>query len=187
MLYKYVELNKLDSIVEQAYNLIEQAGVSKHTTLVQLDRPWEGKWDRFYTIVELTDELRRLNLIDYWQSTAVVTVYNEGLTVHLDSGEPDYTLIIPIKNGEYSWLVFYEASAEPELRKIDDSQNSSTYLYYDPTCLTELDRVKVDRPILANIKVPHGVIMEENSPEPRITITIRMRKEFPGLQSLKDL
>ena len=175
--FKIINLGNLIEIQQEVYKIISQDNkIPSNTHLYYLDNHNLVDLDRFKYIPSLSNEIKKLGWFDYWKNTAIVITYQDGLILHQDSGESEYSLLIPIKNTKNTWTVFYNVDTDAVPMQLPNS--SVTYLgYSESSTVWEIERVESVCPVLLNIKTPHKVIVDSDV-LPRITISLRMSNKF---------
>lgn len=171
--FKYIDLDNLHTIVQQALSIINSTGIPKHTHLYYLD-DYTIKHDRFKDIKELTSEMKKLGWYDYWIGTAIVVNYTD-LPIHQDTGDFEYSLNLPIQNTENTYTAFYDVSAPATMKLVPNT--NVTYMSFDPEISTLIEQVEITRPTLLNVKTPHNVVIKSQT-LPRITIALRLGNNF---------
>jgi len=129
--------------------------------------------DRFRNIDSLKCAMQTLGWLQHWKCTAILMIYQDGLGVHRDTGDCDYSLVLPIHNTEMTHTVFYHSDSEPVMKSIKNSP--VTYWGYDLDQVDEIDRVEMIQPTLINVKTLHGVSVQ-NPNVPRVTVALRLNQ-----------
>lgn len=173
---KQVHLDNFEIISSKIWTMIDQLQpLPADSYLFYADDRSSPDFDRFRTIPELSDELKKLGWYDYWINTAIVVTYENGLIIHQDYGTPNYSLLIPVRNTKDTYTVFYDTPGKPEKHQLDDG---TAFYWYPPDQCVEIDRVESIAPTLINVKTPHGVI-NKSLVQPRVLITLRLHPDFP--------
>jgi len=142
------------------------------TSVFYLDDWHYQQPDRFTKISSLRKMINDLGLMANWKCTGIVVSYQDGLSPHLDTGDCDHSLVLPILNTDQTDTIFYHARTEPTRRTI--GAGPVTYLGFDLDNVQETHRVTIRRPTLIQIKVPHSVQVNAG-PVPRVSCSLRMR------------
>lgn len=172
---KRLQLDNFEIIANKAWEMISQLeSLPTDSYLFYADDRSQPESDRFKTIPELSNNLKKLGWYDYWINTAIVFAYESGLSIHQDHGTPNYSLLIPIRNTKDTYTVFYDTYGEPEKRQLD---NGGTFYWYPPEQAKEIDRIESTSPTLINVKTPHGVL-NNSKIQPRVLITLRFHPDF---------
>ena len=172
--YKFVDMPNLDLITQKIYDVIAQHGLPDCPSVYYLDP--EGTEDRFKQIPELSNAMKQIGLYDYWTTTAAIVCYTDGLPIHDDS-EPNYALVLPIKNNKDAFTVFYDVVGDPIEKFVESKHAQLRYFMYTPEQSREIERVEITRPTIINVRVPHNVIVYSKE-TPRITLAMRLHDDF---------
>jgi hypothetical protein len=178
--FKTIELNNLELISNKIYEeIIAWGPLPQQPLLYYIDDRSDPSADRFKSIVELSDQLKTLKIYDHWICTAIVVCYEDGGYIHKDSGSPEYSLLIPVKNTANTYTVFYEVTQEPTVLNFENTSNNTLTIYYKYPAETskEIERVETVKPTLLRVKTPHGVTVNSNI-FPRITVSLRLDEKF---------
>ena len=178
--FKTIELDNLELISNKIYEKIIAWGpLPQQSHLYYIDDRSDPLSDRFKSIAELSDQLKTLRVYDHWLCTAVVVCYEEGGSIHVDTGSPEYSLLIPVKNTLNTYTVFYEVTQESTLLNFKNTLNDSSTTYYNYPAETskEIERVEIVNPTFLRVKTPHGVTVNSKI-LPRITISLRLDEKF---------
>lgn len=173
ILFKKITIDDVDlkEIQNDCRLVLSQAGLPDHSHFYYL----EEINDRFQKIQSLKNLLIKLNLSDYWILTAIIILYNDA-EIHVDSGEFNYSLVIPLQNNQEAYTVFYESMADPVATNVP-TEDSYTFYEFAPENCREISRVEITMPTLINVKVPHGVTVNQHT-LPRLCIVCRLHKTF---------
>jgi hypothetical protein len=129
----------------------------------------------FLKIDLLREQLQRLGLIDNIVSIAFYNLHTtrpSGGALHIDHGESTFSLNLPIKNCDNTFVNFYTSSVEPEKRF---NEANVPYYHIDAANSSLIDRIEMTQPYIINVKVPHNVVNPNR--ESRKTLLIRLKKE----------
>lgn len=94
--------------------------------------------------------------------------------IHVDDVKETYRINIPVLNVDNTKTIFYKSKSES--KKITRPDGLAHYKFDESQC-EEVCSVTVDRPVILNVKEPHGVyVYHENFP--RITATIAVHEDL---------
>lgn len=163
--YQSVGINNLEIIAQKALTLVPKQRLD-NTGLFYL----ENNKELFLSIIELREELIRLELLDHIYGIAVYVVYSsDPLSIHKDNGDILYSLNLPLSGCENTFVNFYHSTV-PAQEKI--TYNGNRYFHYDEGDCELVDQLEMTTPHIINVKVPHAVV--NHNTEPRITMLIRL-------------
>lgn len=128
----------------------------------------------FLSIPELKDNLDRLRVREYVNLIGfyyIPTTTVSGTFKHIDYGDNNYSLNVPISGCNNTWVNFYKSDIEPVLK-----YNNAGVRYYhcDQESCILTERFEMNHPYVINVKTIHNVV--NTNPEPRITLLIRLGK-----------
>jgi hypothetical protein len=129
----------------------------------------------FLKIDSLREQLQRLGLIDNIVSIAFYNLHTtepKGSPIHVDHGESTFSLNLPIKNCDNTFVNFYTSTTEPEKRF---SNANVPYYYIDDSKCRLVDQIEMTQPYIINVKVPHNVVNPNK--ENRKTLLIRLKND----------
>ena len=157
--YKKINIDKLDVIQEKVIALVTD------------DLPWKSQFskdltEKFLTIPELRDNLTKLGY-DLADIVLGINLSKAGNVIHLDWGQHDYSLNIPILNCKNSYVNFYTSTVEP----VPAATTTNRYYSFKQENCSLVDRIHVDEPYILNIKEPHNVDSANNNK--RIMLLVR--------------
>jgi len=168
--YKPIDIPDFEIIRQKVYDLFP-----KNFNRTNLFYP-ENNLEPFLEIKELTSFLENSNLLRqvYMFAFNVVT-YGYPEIIHVDTGEFNYSLNLPILNCENTFIKFYETSIEPRIvNYITSTKSSATYLgFYKKDCQL-VKSLEMTKPHIINVKIPHGIANPNKAT--RITLLIRLIK-----------
>jgi hypothetical protein len=168
-LYKTIELPNFEVVRKTIYDILQTQQLSQTDGVYPFDAGIDmHSW--MQRIRLLVEDLKSIGLHDGWVATSLVLTYKE-IPIHMDHAQEfDYSLNLPILNTEGTFTCFYESLEPPETRWLP---NGIPYDAYNPKKCKMIDKVEILEPTLLNVKVPHGVVLN-NNPTPRITMALRM-------------
>jgi len=170
--YQKINIDNLDRISEDCFDIISEAGIPKSTDLYYLDIEQP---DRFKNNELLKSLMLDLKLYDYWFCTAVVVSYDD-MPIHTDAGSFHYSFNIPIRNTKKTYTMFYETSDQPVQQQVQDG-SAYNFFKFDSNTIKMIDKIEMLQPAIINTQIPHNVI-HFSSDLPRITILLRLNLSF---------
>jgi hypothetical protein len=166
--WKRLELDNLELIVEQTLNYIKN-----HTTLLD-QSTFKGpfisfKEDHFISEVpELARSFAKHGL--HYEAASVYVMWsNEQSFPHKDYTDSIGRINIPILNCSGSSTVFYK---DVQGRRMVLPTGAPFYLTMNRKSLIQVDSVEINQPTIVRICEGHDVILPDNMPVPRITLTV---------------
>ena len=106
--------------------------------------------------------------------------------VHIDSGDRNYSINIPIRNCANTFINFYSTTVPPEY--IPEGERNGVYYnsHYkiDPTHCTLTDSIETNDAYIIDISVPHNVVNQNTSF--RMNLLIRCADNERMLEILTD-
>ena len=130
----------------------------------------------FLKIDSLREELKRLELIDSIANIAFYnlhTTLNQGGAIHIDYGDSTFSLNLPIRYCDNTFVNFYSSTAEPGKRF---NNANVPYYYVDNSNCNFVDRIEMSEPYIINVKVPHNVVNINQTN--RKTLLIRLKQDW---------
>jgi len=157
--YKKINIDNLDVIQEKVIALVTD------------DFPWKVQFskdltEKLLTIPELRDNLTKLGY-DLDDIVLGINLSKTGNVIHLDWGQHDYSLNIPILNCKNSYVNFYTSTVEA----VPAATTTNRYYSFKQDTCSLVDRIHVNEPYILNIKEPHNVDSTNNNK--RIMLLIR--------------
>ena len=170
MYYRKIDIPNLPLLQEQILSILPNDLYASPRVYFPSDQ------SRFLNLSELTNLLDLYNLKHDAAAFAfyMMRPYSEGL-VHIDWGDADYSMNIPIKNCNNTFTKFYKYIGEPELvpeRNIQGVVHRPHYKF-DNVILEKIDQFESNIPCVIHIKTPHNVVNRQ--PSFRINLLIRYR------------
>jgi hypothetical protein len=168
-MYKFVELDEIDKIKIEILKQLSDNYLNS-TTLFYIDNHKEI----FSSIDILKNSLVKLGIFDYIVGYGfyVARPFFTG-SIHLDNGNYDYSLNIPLLNCEKSQVCFYECSSEPIVTDVvNDSNIKIKFNKFEKQYCTKINSFYFTEPCIIPVKVPHNVININNTI--RVSFLIRL-------------
>jgi hypothetical protein len=166
--WKRIEVDNWELIVQRTIDYIK-----KHTTL--LDRStYKGPFNSFNTahylaeVPEIVDSFKKYGL-HYETANVYVMWSNDHSFPHKDYTDSIARINLPILNCEGSSTVFYK---DIQGKRMMLPTGAPFYLTMDRKNVEQVDSVEINQPTIIRVCEGHDVIMPENSPVPRITLTV---------------
>lgn len=127
----------------------------------------------YMMLPEFRKMLTQLDLVDNVSSIATVVVEPgvDNWPIHVDSGDMQWSLNIPIQHCEGTWTTWYETASEPVY--MDRPGKDSGYYYYKLEDCTPIDRLEMTKPYIVDIHTPHGIVNPTD--QTRILTAVRLR------------
>ena len=166
--YKSIDIPNFKIIQKKVSRLFPN--IFSRSTLLHYDK------STFLKIKELKDFLENLNLIDsIFVFSLHVTIKNEPEVIHIDEGEFNCSLNLPILNCNNTFVNFYETIELPKKGRLPNSNEDVVdYLEFDKKNCKLVNCLEMNKPHLINVKIPHGIL--NPNPTTRITLLIRLIK-----------
>jgi hypothetical protein len=138
--------------------------------------------DKFLKIPALFSLLKETNCIDYINCIAFV-ILQPGIStnIHIDSGVAQYSLNIPIKNCENTYVTFFENLGETKKTYL---KNGKFYHQCEPENCIEIDKIEMSMTHIISVKQPH-IVSNEHNKTSRIALLFRLDPEFDLTTQLK--
>ena len=143
-MYKFIEIPNIDQIKKEILKKFPNKFI-KTGTLFYIDNHYE----EFSSINLLKDALTELNLFDYvaGYSFYVTQPFTTG-PIHIDHGDFNYSLNIPLIGCEDSQVCFYECTSDPILKDVLNEANIKIkYNSYEESTCEKIDSfaIKIDQ------------------------------------------
>jgi hypothetical protein len=129
----------------------------------------------------LDASLREMRL-DSQVDEIAVTVSEPGFaqSVHVDTGDFDWSLNLPVWDSEQSMTLLFETELAPKELLLP---NGISYLGFDPDDeMREAGRIPGNQPLLLYVKTPHQVVNQADGV--RVMLLIRLKSSF-DIDSIK--
>jgi hypothetical protein len=170
MYYREIDIPNLELLQEQVLSILPNDLYASPRVYFPVDQ------SRFLNLSGLTNLLDVYNLKHDATAFAfyIMRPYSEG-SVHVDWGDADYSMNIPIMNCNNTFTNFYKHTGEPELvpeRYIQGVVHRPHYKF-DNVKLEKIDQFESNIPCVIHIKTPHNVVNPQSSF--RINLLIRYR------------
>ena len=129
----------------------------------------------FLGIPELASVIESMGLSNYIRGIAVNTFKKTISPIHLDSGTIKYSLNIPLRGYNGTYLEYFTTDKQPVEKLtsalLDTTTSSVFYAYPVEDCILD-ETVSIDGPIIVNVKAPHRFVNPFN--EKRSILLIRL-------------
>ncbi|WP_138589988.1 hypothetical protein [Pseudoalteromonas aurantia] len=103
-----------------------------------------------------------------------ITSPHSSMPIHIDTGDLNWSLNVPLMNCDSSRVSFYESKQRPKPFSLP---NGVTYLgFEDEKSMVCMDSVSCEDVMIINVKKPHKVVNE--SDKYRVTLLIRLNSSF---------
>ena len=166
--YFSVKIETLSIIQEKVFALIAETDLSATNLFYPANN-----LELFLGIPELRAALDNLGWTEYVDSFAIhILQPHDRIALHTDTGDFDYSLNIPIKNCEKTFVNFYSSSSPP----VDATHDKVTYKGYDAKKCSIVTSLELKTPYVINVKEIHNVVSLNKLP--RITLLIRLGKNI---------
>ena len=172
---KQIQLLKFKEIQEKVLSLIPDDVLNGNTARYIIPEGRLESIEYFLNILELKEELIRLNLIDHIFGIALNitdTKYDHDETIHIDSKEQlySYSLNIPIIGYQTCSINFYDIDS-PNDDIIQDLFRDCSPKHFAKK-FTLIESIGADTPIIINTKVAHS--FNTTKDQLRIVMLIRL-------------
>ncbi|WP_046006380.1 hypothetical protein [Pseudoalteromonas rubra] len=168
MYYKKLHIDNLDEIINQSRFILQESGLLSFdgSNLYYPELPELPLLNAFLSESGLDDAVLGVALN--------ITSPESSMPIHVDTGELNWSLNIPILNCENSQVNFYTTSQRPRSFSLP---NGVTYLgFEDEAAMNLADTALCKDAMVINVKHPHNVI--NNSEKYRVMLLIRLNEEF---------
>lgn len=159
MNYKPIQLPNFTSIRHRVLDLIPREEMFR-SSLFYLN----NNMHLFLGIPELKHALKSLNILEDVVTVGVIVMRpNMSIPIHCDSGDFTYSLNIPLKNFDNTFVRFYKPNSEtvaPIIRVIkaaDSHEFDHVYSSYNPEDCTVTETHESNGAYFMNTRVPHDV------------------------------
>jgi hypothetical protein len=170
LLYKSVPVDQLKIMQDELLSMVPNRQRFR-TDLFYLDKePYLG-------MTHTRNMMERLGLLEHVMSIATVVVdpaFNNRLPIHIDSGVPEWSFNIPLRNCNGTYTTWYQPKTHA--KSMSKEGPGHGYDEYDPADCEEIGRLEMTHPHIVNVKVPHTVINPTN--KVRILCAIRLAPTF---------
>jgi hypothetical protein len=123
---------------------------------------------------ELLTAFNRYNIVCTY-AAAFVTYRNLDILVHIDNGNNQARINIPLENCKNTFTRFYKGGTP--LSYVNEITGTIATRFIGPG-ITLVDQVEIDQATVVRIKAPHSVMMDEDH-APRVTLTLGFDRD-PG-------
>lgn len=169
MQYHALHIPNLEDIIKESQERLAKTDL--------LDLTESNLWypDDFPNLPILEKALKGLNLTEHIHAIAMhVTMPGVTIPVHLDTGPFHWSLNIPIRSFDDSFVALYETDESPELLYLP---NNVSYMgYRSEEKMRPHTKIPSHQPLLLNVKKPHNVI--NSSDRVRVMMLIRLNRSF---------
>lgn len=162
--YFPIEVVNLNIIREKILRLIPKYTMPHRSNFFYVPK------EKILAIEELTLALKNIGLLNYIDATGINFYYKAIPIIHVDTGNFEYSLNIPISGYNNTYINYYEASVEPELK----SKGTVSWLEYTVSNCTLIEKFESNTPAIVNTQAPHA--FENFNSEPRIMLLLRLKK-----------
>lgn len=167
-LYQRANLN-LDVLPEIKKELLQIFEFSKQSCLVPYTSTFMGlNADQVKNCPMLFQELDRLKLKETFEFLAFISVVSDQeFPAHVDGGDGDIGLNIPLLNCSGTYTVWYNGNIKVAGKKFPEhvigAQIVENARPGDPEGLVEIDRIEADIPYWINVNVLHCPVTTHNN------------------------
>jgi hypothetical protein len=168
-MYKFVELDEIDKIKIEILKHLPESYLNS-STLFYIDNHKEI----FSSIEVLKKSLVKLGIFDYIVGYGfyITQPFSVG-SIHLDNGDYDYSLNIPLEGCEQSQVCFYKSFSDPIVTDVvNDSNIKIKFNKFKSFDCKKIDSFYFTKPCIIPVKIPHNVVHISNSV--RISFLIRL-------------
>ncbi len=167
--YFPVDIDNFSIIQEKIYNLFPQNFLDKTILFYP-----KNNLEIFLSIPELKEFLIKSGYIKNLSAFAFFILQGNSNKIkqeiiHIDTGNYNYSLNLPIKNCNNTYTYFYSSNDIPKLKRMPHGDD---YLELDKKNCKLIDRLELTSPHVINVKIPHSII--NNNTDPRISLLIRL-------------
>jgi len=159
----------LEDIIKESQERLSKTDV--------LDLTESNLWypDDLPSLPILEKALKELNIVEHIYAIAMhVTMPGVSIPVHLDTGPFHWSLNIPVRSFDDSFVALYETDESPELLFLPNSVSYMGYSSGDK--MRPHTKIPSHQPLLLNVKKPHNVI--NSSDRVRVMMLIRLNRSF---------
>jgi hypothetical protein len=163
--YKKIEIDHLDTIKIKCLEYIKtQADIyyNPQGSYLNLNFP-----ELVAYCPELLTAFNQYDIVCTY-AAAFVTYRNADILVHIDDGNDQARINIPLENCKNTFTGFYKGGMP--LSYVNKTTGTIATRFIGPG-ITLIDQVEIDQATVIRVKAPHSVKMDEDH-FPRVTITI---------------
>jgi len=158
--------DKLYNFIISKTNIIENCYSWNDLNLIELKK----------YVPELFLELEKIIDSTITMAAVVCRCANSGGEPHIDYSKAARVLF-PIKNCQGSYTKFYNLNGNTIIEKIG-SKGNKWFEYSKEFPLIETHSVELIKPIIFDSGIMHGVVVNPNCAEHRLTLTVRFKKDI---------
>jgi hypothetical protein len=162
--YFPIEVVNLNTIREKILRLLPKYTMPFRSNFFYIPK------EEILGIEELKLDLTNMGLLNYIDATGINFYYKNIPIIHVDTGNFKYSLNIPISGYSNTYINYYNSSIEPALK----SKGTVSWLEYDTSNCTLIERFESTTPAIVNTQVPHA--FENFNNAPRIMLLLRLNK-----------
>lgn len=172
-MYKDIKINNLKIIQSECMAIMSSLIDVSHNQFM---------WPKDQSIMKvesLRHELERIGILEYVFGPAFSVTYNKSSDIHIDHAYSGwrYSLNIPIKETDNTFLTFYDCDSEKTSVAIrPDDTGNKTYTKFELSDCKVLARYETNVPAIIDTTVPHK--FESFNDNPRVMLLLRLNKEF---------
>jgi len=171
-LYTPLQIDQLEEIQYEVLKRIP-ADLLEKTTLTYI----ENNREIFTSIPALKEYLTKTKMYYYVGPVAInVTLGKDAGNYHVDNGIFHYSLNIPIKGCENTWVNFYETTCEPHIVTVKNKGETHNFFRFNPEECNLIKSEETNSPYLLHVKTPHRV--ENRSDDTRVMLLLRLFPAF---------
>lgn len=166
--YKEIQIDNYESIISELIKTINYASFRDNFNYLDVDSILNKNFNLFKWANENNCIINKAAII-------ISTVRSSYADPHIDSQDNYLALNFPLFNCENSYTAFYDLK---DVDSIIDDIKPNGVIYKKIVFNSqpkEIDRYKLDRPIILNTKVPHKIF--HNSQIPRYAISFRFKED----------
>jgi hypothetical protein len=168
-LFNYIDVEDYHLLSDKIYQYIVN-----HTAILQDKRHWNTLVKDH--VLECVPELHNLYKVIPADPTLIGIFYTPpGFSggVHVDWGPFNYRFLMPVYNCEGSYTKFFDLNGNEVIEKYSGENNTDPYYEVQSKFpLVEVASAETIKPLILNVKAPHGIFTNPSLTGPRLTCTI---------------
>jgi hypothetical protein len=180
---QYIDVENFEQLSEKLYQY-----VINHTNILETKCFWNTlvKDEVLSAIPELEQSLSKVVPAKIVMIAIFYTPPGFAGGIHIDWGPFDYRFLMPVHSCNGSYTKFFDLNGNEVIERYSGPNNTDAYYeVQDKFPMIEIESFETVKPLILNVKTPHGIFTNPNLTSPRLTCTIAFHDEFP-LDSLFD-
>jgi len=176
-LYRYIDVENFEQLSDKLYRYVVD-----HTNILETKLFWNTlvRDDVLEAIPELEQALGKVIPAKIVMVAIFYTPPGFEGGIHIDRGPFDYRLLMPVHSCEGSYTKFFDLNGNEVIERYSGENKTDPYYeVQDKFPMIEIDSVETVRPIIVNVKAPHGIFTNPNTISPRLTCTVAFHDDYP--------